>query len=221
MTVSRVKSWVSEVLTASDLNAEFNNVLNALNNSKIFAVDALTLATNDFLQYSGTAWANKTPTQALASLMTLGQIPFPAVQNASSNVNTLDDYEEGTFTPALTTGTSGTITLTTATGFYTKIGDRVFIHVYLLVASVSSPVGSLTLTSLPFTTANISGNNAAFSANYVGFAGVTNYMPFARVAVNDTLLTLQKIVANVPTNLAGDVQANSEIYIQGFMKVAT
>ena len=28
MAVSRVKNWIVEVLTASDLNAEFNNILN-------------------------------------------------------------------------------------------------------------------------------------------------------------------------------------------------
>lgn len=30
-----------------------------------------------------------------------GQIVFPATQNASSNANTLDDYEEGTWTPTV------------------------------------------------------------------------------------------------------------------------
>lgn len=31
MTLSRIKNWTAEVLTATDLNAEFNNVLNFLN----------------------------------------------------------------------------------------------------------------------------------------------------------------------------------------------
>ena len=51
-------------------------------------------------------------------------ITFPATQSASSNANTLDDYEEGTWTPALTAGT-GSITSFTATGVYTKIGKQV------------------------------------------------------------------------------------------------
>lgn len=150
-----------------------------------------------------------------------GQIKFPATQNASANANTLDDYEEGTFTPALSTGTSGTITPTTATGFYTKVGDRVFVNVYFLINTVSSPLGSLTMTGLPFTSANISGNNTSFVADYIGFSGATNYTSFAKLTANDTLVTLQKIVGNAPANLAGDVQAASEIYISGHYKAAT
>src|SRR5665647_161935 len=37
-------------------------------------------------------------------LSTGGQIPFPATQNPSSDPNTLDDYEEGSWTPALKFG---------------------------------------------------------------------------------------------------------------------
>ena len=54
-------------------------------------------------------------------------ITFPATQSASTNANTLDDYEEGTFTGALVCSTSGTITLNASfnTGAYTKIGRLV------------------------------------------------------------------------------------------------
>ena len=65
--------------------------------------------------------------------------------------NKLDDYEEGTYTAAITCGTSGTITLNTATdtASYTKIGDLVSVQGLLIVASVSSPVGYFKI-SLPF-----------------------------------------------------------------------
>jgi hypothetical protein len=51
-----------------------------------------------------------------------GQIQFPATQNASANANTLDDYEEGTYTPTFTSMTvnSGTAVYS---GKYTKIGN--------------------------------------------------------------------------------------------------
>jgi hypothetical protein len=48
-------------------------------------------------------------------------ITFPATQSASSDANTLDDYEEGTWTPVV-----GGVTLTGA-GRYTKIGRLVSI----------------------------------------------------------------------------------------------
>jgi len=38
-----------------------------------------------------------------------GQIKFPATQNSSADANTLDDYEEGTWTPTLPNG--GTVTV--------------------------------------------------------------------------------------------------------------
>ena len=55
-------------------------------------------------------------------------ITFPATQSASSDANTLDDYEEGTFTPlALGSTTGGTASYTVQIGRYTKIGNRVFL----------------------------------------------------------------------------------------------
>jgi hypothetical protein len=52
-------------------------------------------------------------------------ITFPATQSASTNANTLDDYEEGTWTPVITGSTSGTVSGGTARGTYTKTGNLV------------------------------------------------------------------------------------------------
>ena len=49
-------------------------------------------------------------------------ITFPATQSASSNANTLDDYEEGTFTPSIV---YGGLTATVNNSAYTKIGRLV------------------------------------------------------------------------------------------------
>ena len=69
--------------------------------------------------------------------------------------NTLDDYEEGTHQTAVTMSTSGTVTLNTSYDrfSYTKIGRLVTITGHPRIASVSSPVGSISLT-LPFTAAS-------------------------------------------------------------------
>lgn len=82
------------------------------------------------------------------------QVIFPSTAVPSGDPNTLDDYEEGTFTAGLTAGTSGTITTATfKTLSYTKIGRRVYIQGAIAASAVSSPVGSLRLTGLPFTSA--------------------------------------------------------------------
>jgi hypothetical protein len=100
-------------------------------------------------------------------------ITFPATQSASTDANTLDDYEEGTWTPALTCGTSGTITLTSPTNSmkYTKVGQVVTLTGLLNVSSVSSPVGDLRLTGIPFTiNATNGGSSGGVAYVYNGLA---------------------------------------------------
>jgi len=95
-------------------------------------------------------------------------ITFPATQSASSNANTLDDYEEGTWTPAITYGDStGTVTFSDAT--YTKVGRLVTIFLTMTPAttfSVNSSSGTPRITGLPFTVATGSAGN--FAVNVAG-----------------------------------------------------
>jgi len=84
------------------------------------------------------------------SAATSGQIKFPATQNASANANTLDDYEEGTFTPSCVC-TGQTITLGTAIGTYTKIGNVVRAQIAIVISSVSGAAGgNTTIAGFPF-----------------------------------------------------------------------
>jgi hypothetical protein len=50
-------------------------------------------------------------------------IAFPATQSASADANTLDDYEEGTWTPTAWGGGN----ITSASGRYIKIGKMVYV----------------------------------------------------------------------------------------------
>jgi hypothetical protein len=92
-----------------------------------------------------TASGTVTP-QALVDISgaSAGQIKFPALQNASANANTLDDYNEGTFTP-LPNG----ITFTSAKGTYTKIGRVVHFAIEIEMPSTGSS-NSATIDGLPF-----------------------------------------------------------------------
>jgi hypothetical protein len=74
---------------------------------------------------------------------------------ASSDANTLDDYEEGTWTAAFTSG-GGTVAPNTSydTMNYTKIGRLVTVGGNVDGFTVSSPTGSLTMTGLPFAVAD-------------------------------------------------------------------
>ena len=76
-------------------------------------------------------------------------ISFPATQSASTDANTLDDYEEGTWTPSPTNLT--VVGTPTYTSRYTKVGRLGF--VYLSVESTVSTASTFvttTFTGLPF-----------------------------------------------------------------------
>ena len=72
-------------------------------------------------------------------------ISFPATQSASSDANTLDDYEEGTWTPTV----GGTATYTDRYGYYTKVGNLVTVVLKVQINTIGTG-GVYTITSLPF-----------------------------------------------------------------------
>jgi hypothetical protein len=79
-------------------------------------------------------------------------ITFPAAVNASSDVNTLDDYEEGTWTPVIKGGTSDpTITYTKQEGTYVKVGKMLVIQFDVRWSAKSGGSGTLFIGGIPFT----------------------------------------------------------------------
>lgn len=103
------------------------------------------------------------------SATTSGQIKFPASQNASSNANTLDDYEEGTWTPIIASAGGGTATYTGQSGSYTKIGREVTVHFNLTMATKGTlGAGPTSVGGLPFASLD---DNSARGAASVLFGG--------------------------------------------------
>ena len=78
-------------------------------------------------------------------------ITFPATQSASSNANTLDDYEEGTWTPAIEGNTGGASTLSVAYGDYTKVGRQVTVRGRIEFSACTLSGGGIYMSGLPFT----------------------------------------------------------------------
>lgn len=84
-------------------------------------------------------------------LLSGGGIKFPATQVPSGDANTLDDYEEGSFTPGMSFGGGTTgITYTSQTGSYQKVGNRVHVQGRVSISSKGSSTGTTRLTGLPF-----------------------------------------------------------------------
>ena len=62
----------------------------------------------------------------------------------------LDDYEEGVYTPTLGNMSGGTVTYTTQTGIYTKVGRQVTVY-FKIVVNTNTNTGGNTTVSVPFT----------------------------------------------------------------------
>jgi hypothetical protein len=84
--------------------------------------------------------------------LTGGQITFPATQVPSADANTLDDYEEGTWTPTPDTGFPTGFTGVTAT--YTKVGRIVFFTVTMTATTDGT---TIQVGGLPFNAASSGG----------------------------------------------------------------
>jgi hypothetical protein len=98
-------------------------------------------------------------------------IAFPGTQSASSDANTLDDYEEGTWTPTVLLGATNN-SVGTATGTYTKIGNVVFIACRMENVTKAG-TGSLTVGGLPFTASSV-GNQNRYAQLLVRWTGINS-----------------------------------------------
>jgi hypothetical protein len=126
-----------------------------------------------------------------------GQIAFPATQNASANANTLDDYEEGTWTPTDSSGAGLTFTVDHAT--YTKVGRAVSIQANITYPSTAS-AATAQFAGFPFAAANSIQMSViysdAFIANFTYLSGNTSTVFPLTPGVNVTNATLSgKLIA--------------------------
>ncbi len=77
-----------------------------------------------------------------------GGVDFSATGDASGMTSELlDDYEEGTWTPNIT---SSGYTLSTTSGYYTKIGNLVSVHFQVKFSAIGSNNASAAFNGLPF-----------------------------------------------------------------------
>ena len=114
-----------------------------------------------------------TPAQTFSEIIASAKgMSFPATQVPSADANTLDDYEEGTFTPTLYgVTTAGSPAYTTRLGTYTKKGREVTCHIDLQISAKSTIAGNVRISGLPFSNGGVV--NAAVFTGLVAGASVT------------------------------------------------
>jgi hypothetical protein len=76
-------------------------------------------------------------------------ITFPATQSASTDANTLDDYEEGTWTPNV----GGNATYTIQLGTYVKVGKLVTVNFDMAINAIGTG-SQFSIFGFPFTSSN-------------------------------------------------------------------
>ena len=146
-----------------------------------------------------------------------GGIAFPATAVAVADVNTLDDYEEGTFTPGISFGAGTTgITYNAQLGSYTKIGNRVICSMYVELTAKGSSTGQVRVTGLPFTIGNSSNNygSAGLRINQISSTGIIQGYPelnttsllFEQVSTAGTMTTLTDANFGATSSLMISVQ---------------
>lgn len=163
-------------------------------------------------------WASQTPAQLMAVLGALGQIPFPTTQIPSADPNTLDDYEEGTFTPGIEFGGAAVgMGFSARAGSYTKVGRHVFGGLIMILSAKGSSTGNATLTGLPFSNGQTTSANAVFAAMT---SGVGDTM-LSIALFNSTAFNPYKQAAGSISQLThADFGNSSQIYL-GFQYLVT
>ena len=125
--------------------------------------------------------------------------------------NTLDDYEEGTFTPEIRIGgsTSG-ITNNSQVGQYTKIGRMVTLTGRVSISNKGSNSGAMTIHGMPFTSQNTSNLESIgsvelqnMSSSTDNLASLTNNNVHCRISPNVLSIEMRRtmIGANDITNV--------------------
>lgn len=108
--------------------------------------------------------------------------------------NTIDDYEEGTFTPVfLGSTTAGEFTYQSQIGNYTKVGDVVTCVLRVQISGVTTAAdGELYISGLPFSAKNVTDQIYSGSIGYTGGFSSTNGPSTIRVSANGTIMVLGK-----------------------------
>jgi hypothetical protein len=153
---------------------------------------------------SGNVGVGVTPSGSGGCLQLKSGITFPATQVASSDANTLDDYEEGTWTGTLKGGTTDPTIPVTATGQYTKIGNQVFARIIFANITTTGASGSISITGLPFA----NGSNRTIGSCLLDLIGTFTGSPVCWVGGGGTTINFQSSNSN---GAASDVTHNAGV----------
>ena len=128
-------------------------------------------------------------------------------------VNALDDYEEGTWTPLISTTTGNAATMSSAVAYYTKVGRLVTAHGTVAASSGADGAGSTIISGFPF--ALISGSNRRAVGALGAMSGAGTDSADLRLVMDpgNTFVYIIKQTGQSYSHAAG---MNSAVTIYGF-----
>jgi len=152
-----------------DFSQGFTNVIGSIKSYYSgggwkLSLGATSVGESAIFDAAGNLGLGVTPSSGGGVLQLKSGITFPATQSASTDANTLDDYEEGTWTPSV----GGTATYSVQEGRYVKVGQLVYLQckIEILLLGTGS---TTTISGLPFTTLTTTYNSVGTGAvNYFG-----------------------------------------------------
>jgi hypothetical protein len=136
-------------------------------------------------------------------------LAFPATAVAVADANTLDDYEEGTFTPTLEgITTAGVTTYLIQTGKYVKIGSLVYFKLSLLWSNQTG-TGNFMIRGLPFNSAADGTTTVCAmgmsNVNYTAGSSLYGAVQDGAAIVYPTQAANGAVAAGVPVDTAGSI----------------
>lgn len=146
--------------------------------------------------------------------LTGGQAKFPVTQIPSADPNTLDDYEEGTWTMGITFATAGDLSVvySAQTGRYTKVG-RAFLYdgtVTTTTFTHTTATGALRVTGLP-----IASGSGIPAVSLARWTGVVSPVATPQILALVTSPNIQFEVMNVAAGTTATLtQANAASGVQ-------
>ncbi len=217
LTLAAGTGWAVLVYDATTTNGRWRVLASAVQAAAAGTLTGSTLAAG--VTASSLTSVGTLTSLAIAGLLDLsgasaGQIKFPAAQNASSNVNTLDDYEEGNFVIVLggSGGTSGQ-TYSARNGTYVKNGQGVLLGYSLTLSAKGTITTNAQLQGFPFAL----NSDTTFAVGAIGWFDLnTSWVSIIPMMSSSTVADLVGATAaatgNVATNLTtADIKDTTQI----------
>jgi len=127
-------------------------------------------------------YSSLSPTISDAGIVSLtsGALKFPATEITSADANTLDDYQQGSWTPDLQFGGNKvSITYGYNNATYVKIGNHVFFEMWVRLTSKGSSTGDAEWYGLPYTVGAVQSTSSISWMSVISFADFPSAIVFA------------------------------------------